>query len=158
MLRSLASRFLSAVRSAWRPDRRADGRPPAYAGDFTGTATVTYAPDPDGVPDPGEIVWTWVPFEEDHSLGKDRPVLIVSQRGSALLCVMLTSKDHDGRAREKDYIDIGTGSWDPRRRPSEVKVDRVLQIDPGAVRREGAILERERFDLVAASLRERGWR
>jgi hypothetical protein len=23
-----------------------------------------YAPDHDGDPDPGEIVWTWVPFEE----------------------------------------------------------------------------------------------
>lgn len=29
-----------------------------------GPVRTEYAPDPDGDPDPGEIVWTWVPFEE----------------------------------------------------------------------------------------------
>ncbi|GAB5080487.1 hypothetical protein ARTHROSP310_36360 [Arthrobacter sp. AD-310] len=28
---------------------------------------------PDGEPDPGEVVWTWVPYQEDHGRGKDRP-------------------------------------------------------------------------------------
>jgi hypothetical protein len=171
MLRRLASRISAAVRHALgaapaaKPPGAASsaddaGRSPGrYAGDFTGTATVHYAPDPDGEPDPGEIVWTWVPYEEDHSQGKDRPVLIVGRRRSALLALMLTSKDHDGRARQDDYVDIGTGAWDLRQRPSEVRIDRVLQIDPAAVRREGAILPRARFDLVAAQLRtRRGWR
>lgn len=147
MLRRVVSRFLSA----FRPTSR------AYRGDFSGAAVVDYRPNPDGSPDPGEIVWTWVPFEEDHRQGKDRPVLIVAQRRSVLLCLMLTSKDHDGRAREDVYVDIGAGPWDPRRRPSEVRVDRVLQIDPAAVRREGAILDRRRFDRVAEALRGRGW-
>jgi hypothetical protein len=26
-----------------------------------------YAPDLDGDPDPGEVVWTWVPYEDDPS-------------------------------------------------------------------------------------------
>ncbi|GAB3285417.1 hypothetical protein GCM10027449_30460 [Sinomonas notoginsengisoli] len=170
MLRSLASRFVSAVRSALGTEPRLKGRatplpahdgerlPGRYAGDFTGKATVEYRPDPDGEADPGEIVWTWVPYEEDHSQGKDRPVLIVGRHASALLALMLTSRDHDGRARQADYIDIGTGDWDPQRRPSEVRIDRVLQIDPRAVRREGAVLARARFDLVASGLRtRRGW-
>ena len=40
---------------------------------------VSYAPDMDGAADPGEIVWTWVPFEEDPAQGKDRPVLVVAR-------------------------------------------------------------------------------
>ncbi|BCT76309.1 hypothetical protein SCMU_21510 [Sinomonas cyclohexanicum] len=159
MLRRLLSQFLSGVRStsvATSPLPPVAERP--YRGDFVGTAVIDYRPDPDGTPDPGEIVWTWVPFEEDHGQGKDRPVLIVAQRRTALLCLMLTSKDHDGRAGADDYVDIGAGPWDPRRRPSEVRIDRVLQIDPEAVRREGAILERRRFELVAEALRSRGWR
>lgn len=160
MLRRFVSRFLSAFRSGSAAPQTGSAPPSpgrAYLGDFTGTAAIDYRPDPDGAPDPGEIVWTWVPFEEDHRQGKDRPVLIVAQHQAVLLCLMLTSKDHDGRAREDAYVDIGSGSWDPRRRPSEVKVDRVLQIDPAAVRREGAVLGRRRFDLVAEALRDRGW-
>ena len=34
---------------------------------FSGAAAIRYAPQPDGSPDPGEIVWTWVPYEEDHT-------------------------------------------------------------------------------------------
>jgi hypothetical protein len=32
--------------------------------DDVGRVRTEYAPDHDGDPDPGEIVWTWVPFEE----------------------------------------------------------------------------------------------
>ncbi|MGW2658988.1 type II toxin-antitoxin system PemK/MazF family toxin, partial [Streptomyces sp. NPDC001478] len=39
-----------------------------------GPVRTSYAPDRDGDPDPGEIVWTWVPFEENDGRGKDRPV------------------------------------------------------------------------------------
>ena len=57
----------------------------------------SYAPSPNGLPEPGEVVWTWVPYEEDHSQGKDRPVLLVGSHGRYLLGLMLTSKDHDQR-------------------------------------------------------------
>ncbi|KQX68871.1 type II toxin-antitoxin system PemK/MazF family toxin [Angustibacter sp. Root456] len=165
----------SAVREATRradrrrprtPRRQASGSSPrtSYAGDFTGTWTATYAPSDNGVPDPGEIVWAWVPFEEDHTQGKDRPVLVVGVRQGRLLALMLTSKDHDHDARDearhgRHWVDLGTGPWDRQRRPSEVRVDRVLQLDPAAVRREGARLDAARFAAVAAGLREhRGWR
>ena len=130
-----------------------------YPGDFGGTATVRYAPQPDGAPDPGEVVWTWVPYEEDHTRGKDRPVLLVGHNGRYLLGLMLTSRDHDQDAHAgNDYVDIGTGAWDRQSRPSEAKVDRILQISPDGIRREGAVLDRRRFDLVAAVLRRRhGW-
>ncbi|GAA3690334.1 hypothetical protein GCM10023081_29790 [Arthrobacter ginkgonis] len=124
-----------------------------YPGDFTGTVRARYAPSPDGRPDPGEIVWAWVPYEEDHAQGKDRPVLLVGRDGDYLLALMLTSKDRNNvTRRDEDYMDIGTGPWDRQGRPSEVKLDRVVRLLPGAVRREGAVLDRERFEAVARSL------
>jgi hypothetical protein len=119
---------------------------------------VDYAPRDDGRPDPGEIVWTWVPFEEDDGRGKDRPVLVIGRRGGDLLGLMLTSKDHDRDAADearhgRHWIDVGSGAWDARGRPSEVRVDRLLVVDPGAVRREGAALDRARFDAVVAEMR-----
>ncbi|NKX49314.1 type II toxin-antitoxin system PemK/MazF family toxin [Arthrobacter deserti] len=130
-----------------------------YAGDFHGRAAVSYAPDPDGDPDPGEVVWTWVPFEEDYSQGKDRPVLLVGRSGQRLLALMLTSRDrNNGSGRDADYLDVGSGPWDSKGRPSEVKLDRILQIDPRDIRREGADMGRAASERVAAALRElHGW-
>ncbi len=130
--------------------------PSTYPGDFTGRVSPVYSPDLDGAPDPGEVVWTWVPFEENDGRGKDRPVLLVGHDGPWLLGLMLSSRDHDSRPAPADerWLDLGTGPWDSRGRPSEVRLDRVLRVDPGAVRREGAVLERARFDEVAESLRD----
>jgi hypothetical protein len=100
-------------------------------------------------------VWGWVPYEEDHSQGKDRPVLLVGRDGEWLLGLMLTSKDHDNGARADDYVDIGTGAWDRQGRPSEVNVDRVIRLNPGSIRREGAVLERARFQEVSQAIRAR---
>lgn len=109
---------------------------------------IEYAPQLDGDPDPGEVVWTWVPFEDDPTLGKDRPVVIIGRHGERLSGVALTSKDK----HRDDYVDVGTGEWDPRGRTSFAKIDRLLDIDPRAVRREGAILNRRQFDDVIAAV------
>jgi hypothetical protein len=148
----------SAPRTA-APARTAGGVSGKYPGDFKGTARATYAPAPNGKPEPGEVVWTWVPYEEDHSQGKDRPVLLIGSRGRYLLGLMLTSRDHDLDDRGgANYVDIGTGMWDRQGRPSEAKLDRILQISPADIRREGAVLDRKRFDAVASALREvHGW-
>lgn len=133
-------------------------RPP-YAGDFEGQVHVEYRPQSDdGMADPGEVVWTWVPFEEDHLRGKDRPVLIVGADGPHLLGLIMTSKDHDRDAADEArfgrvWLDIGSGAWDPSGRDSEVRVDRVLRIDPGSVRREGATIGPELFGRVAGAMR-----
>ena len=98
-----------------------------------------------------------MPFEEDHGQGKDRPVLLVGRDGPWLLALQLTSTDHDGHPRWRggpQWVDIGRGAWDPRRRPSEVRVDRVVRVDPAAVRREGSVLPRDRFEVVAAAVRD----
>lgn len=142
-----------------RPSRPAARPAPhgTYPGDFTGVVRAEYSPSLDGDADPGEVVWTWVPFEEDHSRGKDRPVLVVGRDGRWLLGLMLTSKDHDADAADearhgRRWLDLGSGPWDTAGRPSEVRLDRVLRVDPSRVRREGAILDRDRFDAVVAAL------
>ena len=149
-----------AVRSSRQPSVSSSPSPsPAgYPGDFTGTPELVYSPKPDGRPDPGEIVWTWVPFEEDHLRGKDRPVLLIGRDAGWLLGLMLTSKDHDRDAAQearhgRHWIDIGAGAWDRDGRPSEVRVDRIVRVDERRVRREGAVLDEERFQQVAAAVR-----
>jgi hypothetical protein len=128
-----------------------------YPGDFEGRVTPVYRPELDGEPDPGEVVWSWVPYEEDHSQGKDRPVLIVGVDGPWLLALQLTSQDHDRDAEQearagRRWMDIGTGAWDRSGRDSEVRLNRVIRIHPDAVRREGAVLDKAVFDRVAAAL------
>jgi hypothetical protein len=144
-----------------RLDRRsADGRSldePDRRGDRPSAAT-SYAPVADGLPDPGEVVWTWVPYEDDPRRGKDRPVLLLGRSGQRLLGLMLTSKDHDRDAADearwgRHWMDVGTGGWDRERRPSEVRLDRLLLVDPAEVRREGAALDPVMFDRVVEAAR-----
>lgn len=68
-----------------------------------------------------------------------------------LLGLMLSSQDR--HATDGDWVGIGTGSWDYEARPSWVRLDRVLDVPEDGIRREGAILEREKFELVATRLR-----
>jgi len=113
------------------------------------TVVFEYSPEMDGDPDPGEVVWTWVPYEDDPRQGKDRPVVIVGRRGSMLVGVPLTSKQHDNEAQ----VAVGTGSWDRDGRPSYAKLERLLEVDARKVRREGAILSRAHFDDVVAGVK-----
>jgi hypothetical protein len=118
---------------------------------------LSYEPNPDGDADPGEVVWTWVPYEDDPAQGKDRPVLVVGRRGRIVLALMLSSQsERNGR---HNWYALGPGAWDRESRPSWIRLDRVLEVDRNSIRREGAMLERDRFDQVAAKLRaEYGWR
>lgn len=117
---------------------------------------VVYAPDLDGRADPGEIVWTWVVYEDDPTRGKDRPVLVVGRDRDTLLGLMLSSQDH--HRGDPDWIGIGSGSWDYEGRASWVRLDRVLDVPEEGIRREGAILERTTFEAVATRLRaEYSW-
>ena len=139
MRRGLISKFLERFRKGTAPAR-----------DIETTATAfEYAPCLDGDPDPGEVVWTWVPYEEDPTQGKDRPVVIIGRRGNRLVGVPLTSKPHANEAQ----VPVGTGSWDREGRPSYAKLERLLEVDPAQVRREGAVLARRHFDAVVAGVR-----
>ena len=111
---------------------------------------VVYCPRLDGRADPGEIVWSWVPFEDDPTDGLDRPVLIVGRERATLLALLLSSDpDHSG---DRHWIEIGSGPWDYRNRSSWARLDRVLDVPEDGIRREGAILPRRTFDRVAHRL------
>jgi hypothetical protein len=116
----------------------------------------TYAPERDGEPDPGEVVWAWVPYEDDPSQGKDRPVLVLDTDRDGWVGLMLSSQDHDRDAEDEArwgryWMDVGTGGWDPEGRESEIRLDRLLVIASAEVRREGAALDRTVFDDVVAA-------
>lgn len=118
-----------------------------------GEVRTSYNPSTDGDPDPGEIVWTWVPYEENDGRGKDRPVLIVAREpGGTVLAVQLSSQHHDG---ERDWVGVGAGAWDGEHRPSWVDISRLLRVHPDGMRREAASLDREPFDQVVTALSHR---
>jgi len=123
-----------------------------------GLPELDYAPRHDDQPDPGEVVWTWVPYDDDPGRGKDRPALVLAREGAGLVVAQMTSKDHDRDAADearhgRRWIDVGSGDWDSRGRESEVRLDRLLLVEPMAVRRNGGSLDRDRFEEVAAALR-----
>jgi hypothetical protein len=138
----LPRRMLATIRQSERNTGRTKRRREPPTRPVGAGVRIEYTPHVDGDPDPGEVVWTWVPFEEDPTLGKDRPVVIIGRHGSRLAGVALTSK------HKPHTIEVGTGTWDGGGRPSFAKVDRLLDIDASQVRREGAVLSRRRFDLV----------
>ena len=135
------------------PAAIAQGRPVTSASSPTAhrARKLVYSPDLGGRADPGEIVWTWVVYEDDPSRGEDRPVLVVGRDRRTLLGLMLSSQESD--AADPNWVAIGAGSWDDQCRPSWVRLDRVLDVPEESIRREGAVLERTVFEVVAARLR-----
>lgn len=116
-----------------------------------------YRPAANGVADPGEVVWAWVPYEDDPTRGKDRPVLVLARQEDILLALPMTSKDHDRDAAQEAragrlWMDVGTGPWDARGRASEVRLNRVLRIPAGEVRRADFALAPETFAAVVAAM------
>ena len=69
---------------------------------------------------------------------------------------MLSSQLH--HAEDPTWISIGSGDWDYEGRPSWVRLDRVLDVPEEGIRREGAIMDRHTFEIVATRLRaEYSW-
>ena len=120
---------------------------------------IAYAPVDDDHPDPGEVVWAWVPYEDDPSQGKDRPVLVIGTFDDGRIGVLaMTTQDHDRDAEQEAeegryWMDIGAGDWDSERRPSEVRLNRLIDLDPKSVRREGVALDKQIFAQVVDAVR-----
>ena len=122
-------------------------------------AHASYQPIMDGDADPGEVVWTWVPYQEDASVGKDRPAVVIGAQGEGVYLLQLTSKDHTREAAQEAavgryWFNIGTGAWDSKGRPSEVRLDRALWVKATDVRREGSILPEVTWRRIVDALEE----
>lgn len=106
-----------------------------------------YAPQLDGEPDPGEIIWTWVPYVENDGRGKDRPVLIIARidRVSWAACY-LSTKEHRG------FVSVGTGPWDSKGRESFLSPERVLRVTEHGMRRESTGIDRELFESAVSTV------
>ncbi|WP_242492133.1 type II toxin-antitoxin system PemK/MazF family toxin [Agromyces binzhouensis] len=151
--------------AAWRPPADGGEEWPGRTGpsatvelDPAGVRRVrfAYTPERDGEPDPGEVVWTWVPYEERDGRGKDRPVAVVAAGADGrFLAVQLTSKPQDGNG---DAVALGAGGWDGEGRPSWARIDRVFLVHAEGMRREAASLDAERYALLVDALAARyGW-
>lgn len=132
---------------------------PRAGNDFEGCPAMEYGRRGPGGLESGDVVWTWVAYEEDASQGKDRPVLLIGSDQGWLLGLPATSQDHDRDAEQERragrfWVDIGTGDWDSKGRPSEVRVDRIVRVDPAKVRRADGHVSRAIFDEVAEGVRQ----
>ena len=122
-----------------------------------GLPEFSYQPVADNDADPGEVVWTWISYEEDPTQGKDRPVVVLARSGSDVVVAQLTSKNHDiDREQEahwgRYWLAIGSGEWDPQGRVSSVRLDRMLLVSQRDVRREGASLDRATYNKVVTAI------
>lgn len=117
---------------------------------------VGYSPSRNDVPDSGEVIWTWVPYEENDGRGKDRPVLVIGRHGlERVYAVRMTSRPHDG---DRDYLSIGSGGWDSQGRESWVDIEQLYSVHHKGMRREAAVLDARRYGRVAEALIKRyGW-
>jgi len=161
-LRALERIVRDRVRYRDRPRLLAeDASHPTDRGvDYAGCPRMRFAERGPGGYASGEVVWTWVAYEEDRRQGKDRPVLLIGSARGWLLGLPATSKDHDRDAAQEAragryWFDIGRGDWDSRGRESEVRVDRIVRIEPGKVRRAAGQVSAKVFDRVAAEVRRR---
>lgn len=151
-----ASQARRPASQEFSPGRRPDARTLRIDPESIDDLKVGYAPRRDGDPDAGEVIWTWVPYEEDDGRGKDRPVLVIG-RASAdrVYAVRMTSRPHDG---DRDFLSIGSGAWDSRGRESWVDIEQLYSVADQGMRREAAGLDRARYDRVARALIARyGW-
>src|SRR5690349_7397212 len=123
MLKTLLRRVADRVAPARVPAQTPKPAPrPRHVPTGDRGRRIEYSPDLDGDADPGEIVWTWVPYEDDPNQGKDRPVLVVGRSDRTVLGLMLSSQER--RDGEHNWLPIGTGAWDREDRPSFIRLDR----------------------------------
>jgi hypothetical protein len=135
-----------------------DVTPGVYPGDYEGFPAIEYAPVPGRLPDPGEVVWAWVPYEEDTTQGKTRPILLIGHDGDWLLGIYLSSVDHGADAKQEAregrfWVYVGPGAWDSKGRKSYARVDRIIRVDVATIDSRGQTLDRTRFDAVIKGLR-----
>ncbi|UDL77483.1 type II toxin-antitoxin system PemK/MazF family toxin [Corynebacterium uberis] len=115
-----------------------------------------YAPDMDGQPEPGEVVWVWAPSDGAEATLRNRAILVVGHNPYTVLGLLISPNPE--HADDDMWLDIGAGEWDEAGRDCWVRLDRVLEVSHLDIRRQGAFFPQRRFERVAAKLRDNfGW-
>ncbi len=118
---------------------------------------IFYTPDVDGQADPGEVIWFWAPADDPADPPQERAMLVVGRSRSRDVLGLLISPD-EKHADDDSWMEIGVGYWDPAGRPSWIRLDHIIEVPESALRREGALFPRGRFERIASALRSRfGW-
>lgn len=96
-------------------------------------------------PQPGEIWWADVPYEDGPG-SKDRPCLVLSVRGKAVLVAKITSKYHDERP---GVIALPPGTvGDGQGRPSFLETDELREVGLWEFRRRVGAVDPTVWDQV----------
>ena len=100
-----------------------------------------------------------MPYEENDGRGKDRPVIILAVDGEYVIFAQMTSKDHADHGIRKDkygtwWMDIGTGAWDPKGRPSEIKLNILWIVHESHIRRMGSALDADIYSEVVTTIKK----
>ncbi|MFF5188992.1 type II toxin-antitoxin system PemK/MazF family toxin [Streptomyces sp. NPDC000345] len=98
-----------------------------------------------GRPQPAEIWWANVPFE-DGPAAKDRPCLVLGVRGERVTVAKITSRYRDERA---GVIPLPPGAvGDARGRPSFLETDELRQVPVRDFRRRVGVVDPVLWDQV----------
>lgn len=96
-------------------------------------------------PEPAEIWWADVPFEDGPGL-KDRPCLVLSVRGGRAVVAKISTKYHDERA---GVIPLPPGTvGDARGRASFLQTDELREVPVGDFRRRVGVVDPVLWDQV----------
>ena len=76
---------------------------------------------------------------------------VIGRLGADLAVLPLTSRSQEHR---DGAVFLGAGGWDGGGKDSWVKLDQLLRVAPSKVRREGATLDKARFDRVVDAWRD----
>jgi hypothetical protein len=100
-----------------------------------------------GGPQPGEIWWAFVPYEDGAGPGgKDRPCLVLDVHGSEALVAKITSKYHDERP---GVIALPPGSvGDAQGRASFLETGELREVAYAAFRRRAGQVDPAVWDQV----------
>lgn len=152
LLAALAAVLIAAFLLRSRPGGTRAGRPstrppavrPKTGKPKAGTPKTATSTVDGSAPQPGEIWWADVPYE-DYSGHKVRPCLVLRGDGGYREVLKITSQD---QSRRSDHVRIPTRTWDPRADhdsyldltgPVQVAVkefdDRAGQLDPAVWRK-----------------------
>ncbi|MEU7056316.1 type II toxin-antitoxin system PemK/MazF family toxin [Streptomyces sp. NPDC046197] len=130
--------LVATLVDGWGRGRRPEGRRTRPPGRPTGRGVAAR-------PQPAEIWWANVPFEEGPG-AKDRPCLVLSVHGKRARVAKITSKYHDERA---GVIPLPPGSvGDAQGRTSFLETDEVREVPVWDFRRRVGIVDPVLWDQV----------